>query len=265
MKLKKGDYSVNKICQILGENRKTFTSNQESFYNHLNMFFDCEFISKTKGISIQIIEDSDDFEYMKYKEIKKMRVREKYAAAAEEHLEQNPYNSARNLARLEKNKLLKEYNHSLKTGERYFGDELNRSGNWTKHLGDKKWVHLENGNQIDLTEDELKYLKLSFNKAFSDPNGNFIDTVLDAKEGIDIVSIAQMNELIDDCYTAAIEYFVEEYGFRPYRICKYDHEPLTEKDLELLQKKETKKIIRKAQKECEQVACSVKEQAQGAF
>lgn len=249
MKIEQGIYTVVEMCKILGENRNTFCSNQEGFYSHLNMFFECEFIPKAKGINIQVPEDSDDFEYMKWREAKKLNIKEKYAKSAEEHLNKNPYDSARNLARKEKDGVLKECNHTLKTGEKYFGDELNRSGNWNKHLSDKKWVYLDNGIQVELTHEEVEYLNESFSMFYKDQKDLICEIIQDSKAGLTTQKLSkQMQHVADSLYYGAMNRFKEKYGYQPYKVCRYDHEPYNKDDLILMQEKEMKRAVKKVEK-----------------
>ena len=117
MKISKGNYSVREICKILGEARTTFNAHRDIFLEHFNMFFECEFIPKEPGIIVSVLEDAE-FDYIKYKDAKKAKTKEKYHNAAIQQLAESAYGSAAQWARNEEEGVLKELNHSLTTGER---------------------------------------------------------------------------------------------------------------------------------------------------
>lgn len=235
MKISKGNYSVREICKILGEARTTFNAHKDIFLEHFNMFFECEFIPKEPGIIVSVLEDAE-FDYIKYKDAKKAKTKEKYHNAAVKQQAENAYGSAAQWARNEEEGVLRELNHSLKTGERYFQYEI--KDNWTRHPADKIWVHLVDGQQELLSEEQNNYLKKCFNKFFESQKEEFIEAVQDSNERLTGHEVNfQFKKISRELYLNAMQMFKDKYHFQPFKVMRIDQEPLTEKDKKILEGK----------------------------
>lgn len=235
MKISKGNYSVREICKILGEARTTFNAHKDIFLEHFNMFFECEFIPKEPGIIVSVLEDAE-FDYIKYKDAKKAKTKEKYHNAAVKQQAESAYGSAAQWARNEEEGVLRELNHSLKTGERYFQYEI--KDNWTRHPADKIWVHLVNGQQELLSEEQDKYLEKCFNKFFESQKKEFIEAVQDSNERLTGHEVNfQFKKISRELYLNAMQMFKDKYHFQPFKVMRIDQEPLTEKDKKILEGK----------------------------
>lgn len=235
MKILKGNYSERAICKLLGETRSTFRSNREIFLEHFNMFFDCKFIPKEPGIIISVLEDAE-FEYTKYKEAKKVKTKEKYHKAAIKQQKENVYGSAAQWARDEEDGVLKELNHSLKTGERYFQSEI--KDNWTRHPADKIWVRLLDGQTKPISKEQEEYLDKCFNKFFESQKKEFIEAVQDSNERLTGYKVNfQFKKISQELYLNAMSMFKNKYHFQPFKVMKIDQEPLTEEDKAILKGK----------------------------
>lgn len=235
MKISKGNYSVREICKILGEARTTFNAHKDIFLEHFNMFFECEFIPKEPGIIVSVLEDAE-FDYIKYKDAKKAKTKEKYHNAAVKQQAENAYGSAAQWARNEEEGVLRELNHSLKTGERYFQYEI--KDNWTRHPADKIWVHLVDGQQELLSEEQNNYLKKCFNKFFESQKEEFIEAVQDSNERLTGHEVNfQFKKISRELYLNAMQMFKDKYHFQPFKVMRIDQEPLTEKDKKMLEGK----------------------------
>lgn len=235
MKISKGNYSVREICKILGETRTTFNAHRDIFLEHFNMFFECEFIPKEPGIIVSVLEDAE-FDYIKYKEAKKAKTKEKYHNAAIKQQAENAYGSAAQWARNEEEGVLKELNHTLKTGERYFQYEI--KDNWTRHPADKIWVHLVNGKQEPLSVKQNEYLEKCFDKFFESQKKEFIEAVQDSNERLTGHEVNfQFKKISQSLYLNAMQMFKDKYHFQPFKVMRIDQEPLTEKDKKILEGK----------------------------
>ena len=235
MKISKGNYSVREICKILGEARTTFNAHKDIFLEHFNMFFECEFIPKEPGIIVSVLEDAE-FDYIKYKDAKKAKTKEKYHNAAVKQQAESAYGSAAQWARNEEEGVLRELNHSLKTGERYFQYEI--KDNWTRHPADKIWVHLVDGQQELLSEEQNNYLKKCFNKFFESQKEEFIEAVQDSNERLTGHEVNfQFKKISRELYLNAMQMFKDKYHFQPFKVMRIDQEPLTEKDKDILERK----------------------------
>lgn len=235
MKILKGNYSVREICKILGEARTTFNAHKDIFLEHFNMFFECEFIPKEPGIIVSVLEDAE-FDYIKYKDAKKAKTKEKYHNAAVKQQAENAYGSAAQWARNEEEGVLKELNHSLKTGERYFQYEI--KDNWTRHPADKIWVHLVDGQQELLSEEQDKYLEKCFDRFFESQKKEFIEAVQDSNERLTCHEVNfQFKKISKELYLNAMQMFKDKYHFQPFKVMRIDQEPLTEKDKDILEGK----------------------------
>lgn len=235
MKISKGNYSVREICKILGEARTTFNAHKDIFKEHFNMFFECEFIPKEPGIIVSVLEDAE-FDYIKYKDAKKAKTKEKYHNAAVKQQAENAYGSAAQWARNEEEGVLRELNHSLKTGERYFQYEI--KDNWTRHPADKIWVHLVDGQQELLSEEQDKYLEKCFDRFFESQKKEFIEAVQDSNERLTGHEVNfQFKKISKELYLNAMQMFKDKYHFQPFKVMRIDQEPLTEKDKKILEGK----------------------------
>lgn len=235
MKISKGNYSVREICKILGEARTTFNAHKDIFLEHFNMFFECEFIPKEPGIIVSVLEDAE-FDYIKYKDAKKAKTKEKYHNAAVKQQAENAYGSAAQWARNEEEGVLRELNHSLKTGERYFQYEI--KDNWTRHPADKIWVHLVDGQQELLSEEQDKYLEKCFDRFFESQKEEFIEAVQDSNERLTGHEVNfQFKKISQELYLNAMQMFKDKYHFQPFKVMRIDQEPLTEKDKKILEGK----------------------------
>ena len=235
IKISKGNYSVRTICKTLGEARTTFNAHRDIFLEHFNMFFECEFISKEPGIIISVLEDAE-FDYIRYKDAKKAKTKEKYHNAAVKQQAENTYGSAAQWARNEEEGVLKELNHSLKTGERYFQYEI--KDNWTRHPADKIWVHLVDGQMKELSIKEKEYLDECFNVYFESQKKEFIEAVQDSNERLTGHEVNfQFKKISQELYLNAMSMFKDKYHFQPFKVMKIDQEPLTEEDKAILKGK----------------------------
>lgn len=235
MKISKGNYSVREICKILGEARTTFNAHKDIFLEHFNMFFECEFIPKEPGIIVSVLEDAE-FDYIKYKDAKKAKTKEKYHNAAVKQQAESAYGSAAQWARNEEEGVLRELNHSLKTGERYFQYEI--KDNWTRHPADKIWVRLIDGQTKPISEEQNNYLKKCFNKFFESQKEEFIEAVQDSNERLTGHEVNfQFKKISKELYLNAMQMFKDKYHFQPFKVMRIDQEPLTEKDKKILEGK----------------------------
>lgn len=235
MKISKGNYSVREICKILGEARTTFNAHKDIFLEHFNMFFECKFIPKEPGIIVSVLEDAE-FDYIKYKDTKKAKTKEKYHNAAVKQQAENAYGSAAQWARNEEEGVLRELNHSLKTGERYFQYEI--KDNWTRHPADKIWVHLVDGQQELLSEEQDKYLEKCFDRFFESQKKEFIEAVQDSNERLTGHEVSfQFKKISRELYLNAMQMFKDKYHFQPFKVMRIDQKPLTEKDKKILEGK----------------------------
>lgn len=235
MKISKGNYSVREICKILGEARTTFNAHKDIFLEHFNMFFECEFIPKEPGIIVSVLEDAE-FDYIKYKDAKKAKTKEKYHNAAVKQQAESAYGSAAQWARNEEEGVLRELNHSLKTGERYFQYEI--KDNWTRHPADKIWVRLIDGQTKPISEEQNNYLKKCFNKFFESQKEEFIEAVQDSNERLTGHEVNfQFKKISKELYLNAMQMFKDKYHFQPFKVMRIDQEPLTEKDKKMLEGK----------------------------
>lgn len=235
MKISKGNYSVREICKILGEARTTFNAHRDIFLEHFNMFFECEFIPKEPGIIVSVLEDAE-FDYIKYKDAKKAKTKEKYHNAAIKQQAESAYGSAAQWARNEEEGVLKELNHSLTTGERYFRYEI--KDNWTRHPADKIWVRLIDGQTKPISEEQNNYLEKCFNKFFESQKKEFIEAVQDSNERLTGHEVNfQFKKISQSLYLNAMQMFKDKYHFQPFKVMRIDQEPLTEKDKEILEGK----------------------------
>lgn len=235
MKISKGNYSVREICKILGEARTTFNAHKDIFLEHFNMFFECKFIPKEPGIIVSVLEDAE-FDYIKYKDAKKAKTKEKYHNAAVKQQAENAYGSAAQWARNEEEGVLRELNHSLKTGERYFQYEI--KDNWTRHPADKIWVHLVDGQQELLSEEQDKYLEKCFDRFFESQKKEFIEAVQDSNERLTGHEVSfQFKKISRELYLNAMQMFKDKYHFQPFKVMRIDQKPLTEKDKKILEGK----------------------------
>lgn len=235
MKILKGNYSVRAICKLLGEARTTFNAHQDIFLEHFNMFFECEFIPKEPGIIISVLEDAD-FNYIKYKDAKKAKTKEKYHNAAIKQQKESAYGSAAQWARNEQDGVLKELNHSLITGERYFQYEI--KDNWTRHPADKIWVRLIDGQTKQISKEQEEYLEKCFNKFFESQKKEFIEAVQDSNERLTGHEVNfQFKKISQELYLNAMSMFRNKYHFQPFKVMKIDQEPLTEEDKAILKGK----------------------------
>ena len=235
MKISKGNYSVREICKILGEARTTFNAHKDIFLEHFNMFFECEFIPKEPGIIVSVLEDAE-FDYIKYKDAKKAKTKEKYHNAAVKQQAESAYGSAAQWARNEEEGVLRELNHSLKTGERYFQYEI--KDNWTRHPADKIWVHLVDGQQELLSEEQNNYLEKCFDRFFESQKKEFIEAVQDSNERLTGHEVNfQFKKISRELYLNAMQMFKDKYHFQPFKVMRIDQEPLTEKDKKILEGK----------------------------
>lgn len=235
MKISKGNYSVREICKILGEARTTFNAHRDIFLEHFNMFFECEFIPKEPGIIVSVLEDAE-FDYIKYKDAKKAKTKEKYHNAAVKQQAESAYGSAAQWARNEEEGVLRELNHSLKTGERYFQYEI--KDNWTRHPADKIWVRLIDGQTKPISEEQNNYLEKCFNKFFESQKKEFIEAVQDSNERLTGHEVNfQFKKISQELYLNAMQMFKDKYHFQPFKVMRIDQEPLTEKDKKILEGK----------------------------
>ena len=235
MKISKGNYSVREICKILGEARTTFNAHKDIIIEHFNMFFEYEFNPKEPGIIVSVLEDAE-FDYIKYKDAKKAKTKEKYHNAAIKQQAENAYGSAAQWARNEEEGVLRELNHSLKTGERYFQYEI--KDNWTRHPADKIWVHLVDGQQELLSEEQDKYLEKCFDRFFESQKKEFIEAVQDSNERLTGHEVNfQFKKISQELYLNAMQMFKDKYHFQPFKVMRIDQEPLTEKDKKILEGK----------------------------
>lgn len=235
MKISKGNYSVREICKILGEARTTFNAHRDIFLEHFNMFFECEFIPKEPGIIVSVLEDAE-FDYIKYKDAKKAKTKEKYHNAAIKQQAESAYGSAAQWARNEQDGVLKELNHSLTTGERYFQYEI--KDNWTRHPADKIWVHLVDGKQKPISSEQNDYLEKCFDKFFESQKKEFIEAVQDSNERLTGHEVNfQFKKISQSLYLSAMQMFKDKYHFQPFKVMRIDQEPLTEKDKKILEGK----------------------------
>ena len=235
MKISKGNYSVREICKILGEARTTFNAHRDIFLEHFNMFFECEFIPKEPGIIVSVLEDAE-FDYIKYKDAKKAKTKEKYHNAAVKQQAKSAYGSAAQWARNEEEGVLRELNHSLKTGERYFQYEI--KDNWTRHPADKIWVRLIDGQTKPISEEQNNYLEKCFNKFFESQKKEFIEAVQDSNERLTGHEVNfQFKKISQELYLNAMQMFKDKYHFQPFKVMRIDQEPLTEKDKKILEGK----------------------------
>ena len=235
MKISKGNYSVREICKTLGEARTTFNAHKDIFLEHFNMFFECEFIPKEPGIIVSVLEDAE-FDYIKYKDAKKAKTKEKYHNAAVKQQAENAYGSAAQWARNEEEGVLRELNHSLKTGERYFQYEI--KDNWTRHPADKIWVRLIDGQTKPISEEQNNYLEKCFNKFFESQKKEFIEAVQDSNERLTGHEVSfQFKKISQELYLNAMQMFKDKYHFQPFKVMRIDQEPLTEKDKKILEGK----------------------------
>lgn len=235
MKISKGNYSVREICRTLGEARTTFNAHKDIFLEHFNMFFECEFIPKEPGIIVSVLEDAE-FDYIKYKDAKKAKTKEKYHNAAVKQQAESAYGSAAQWARNEEEGVLRELNHSLKTGERYFQYEI--KDNWTRHPADKIWVRLIDGQTKPISEEQNNYLEKCFNKFFESQKKEFIEAVQDSNERLTGHEVNfQFKKISQELYLNAMQMFKDKYHFQPFKVMRIDQEPLTEKDKKILEGK----------------------------
>lgn len=235
MKILKGNYSMSAICKLLGETRSTLRANKDAFLEHFNMYFKCDFVSRERGMIISVLEDAE-FEYTKYRDAKKAKTKEKYHNAAIKQQAESAYGSAAQWARNEQDGVLKELNHSLTTGERYFQYEI--KDNWTRHPADKIWVRLIDGQTKPISEEQNNYLEKCFNKFFESQKKEFIEAVQDSNERLTGHEVNfQFKKISQSLYLNAMQMFKDKYHFQPFKVMRIDQEPLTEKDKKILEGK----------------------------
>ena len=202
-------YTLTELKKVLKISKRQWEERKEELLEYMKIFFDYEITIQGRGYCFVIKEQYAEYEPLPRK-AKLPEMRAFYEEETDHIIQYKPCNTGLNIAReiVDKNN---KYNHALNTATHYIRPYLKK--NYT--IGEREWckINYENYSYDKITEEELQFLKLQFEKYLS--SGVVADAIADQEAGH--VTKTEVYDRLKNRYDLAMTAFKDKYGFRPYK------------------------------------------------
>ena len=209
-------YTTKEFQQALKITKHTWENRKIELLEHIKLYIDYEIVKLPhNAIGYKILEQYEEYEPLPRKsrveEIKKF-----YTKETDNILQHNPWNTGANIAR-EITATNNKYNHAEGTAANYVRPILKSEYIVVEA---KEWRKPNYSTFVyeEMNVEELEYLDYVFEKYLSQKN--IIDTL--AEEDAGYISKDVAYSCIKGMYNKAMDDFKQRYGYRPYKVGKYE-------------------------------------------
>ena len=210
-------YSTEELKQVLKISKRAWETRKEEVIEYIGYYFDFEVNREGSSIYYHVKEQYEDWVGIPRKSNSK-EIKEFYKEETHKIVDYQPWNTGSNVARriLERRN---KYNHAEKTAACYVRPVLKEDYMVIKEEG--KWMETDyyKNDYVEITEEQEKYLK----DLFAQHKSNNFDIIADVEAGVINREEAgvQLYEKEKYSYDKVMALFKERYGFRPYKVPKY--------------------------------------------
>lgn len=216
-------YSTQELCQLLHISRDTLKRRKTEVLDYLSLFWDFEVITEGRANYYVVKEEYSELIPMPRK-TKAKEIKQFYSDETHRIIDKKPWNSGTNIAR-EICATRNVFEHSEKTASDYVRPVL--KGDY-EIADEKRWMRINylTFSYEPLSEEEVNYLKMLFKKYIGRDAEVIADIISEQRNGY--LSKEEAYDKINNTYDAAIDKFMERYGFRPIKVAKYELKKETE-------------------------------------
>lgn len=217
MWIEAGKYGTEELKTALKISKRAWETRKDEVMEYIGYYFDYSVVRDGCKIYYEIKEQYDDWTGIPRKTNTK-EMKEFYKEETHRIVDRNPWNTGSNVARRIINDNNK-YSHAQGTAENYVRPVLKEDFLIVKEEG--KWMETDyvKGDYIEISEEQASYLK----SLFSNHRMERFDIVADVEAGVISKEEAgmQMYEQEKGIYDQVMKKFKAKYGFRPYKVPKY--------------------------------------------
>ena len=210
-------YTTQELCQLLKISRDTLKRRREEILDYVALFWDYEIITEGRTNYFVVKEEYSTLAPLPRK-TKTKEMKEFYSEKTHKIIKKKPWNSGSNIAR-EICATDNVFDHSEKTARDYVRPVLK---NDFEIADDKQWMRINyvSFSYEPLSDEEISYLKEMFKKYIGRDAETIADIISEQRSGY--LSKEEAYDKINNTYDAAMDKFMEKYGFRPIKVAKYE-------------------------------------------